>query len=94
MSKFIEGKENENGIYLKMIRTCKVMDERNIFFFANSSDSSVKPTITLRGEYSNLEVWDPMTGERTSLDVTVKDGNTSFTLKFAAVTSLFVIEVD
>ena len=72
----------------------KVMDERNIFFFANSSDSSVKPTITLRGEYSNLEVWDPMTGERTSLDVTVKDGNTSFTLKFAAVTSLFVIEVD
>lgn len=72
----------------------KVMDERNIYFFANSSDTSVKPTITLLGEYTNLEVWDPMTGKRTPLDVTVKDGTTTFQLRFAAVTSLFVIEAD
>ena len=50
--------------------------------------------ITLLGEYTNLEVWDPMTGERTPLDVTVKDGTTTFQLRFAAVTSLFVIEAD
>ena len=70
----------------------KVMDERNIYFFANSSDTSVNPTITLRGEFQNLEVWNPMTGERTPLTVTVKDGMTTFKLKFGNVTSLFVVE--
>ncbi|MBQ7364701.1 MAG: discoidin domain-containing protein [Clostridia bacterium] len=72
----------------------KVLDERNIYFFANSSDIAVKPTVTLRGEYDNLEVWDPMTGEKKALAVTVKDGKTTFTLDFAAVTSLFVVAAD
>ena len=72
----------------------KVLEERNIYFFANSSESSVTPTITLRGEYTNLEVWNPVTGERTPLTVTVEEGTTTFKLKFAAVTSLFVVEAD
>ena len=72
----------------------KVMDDRNIYFFANSSDAMVNPTITLRGEYENLEVWNPMTGEKTPLDIQVEDGKTTFKLKFSAVTSLFVVEAD
>jgi hypothetical protein len=72
----------------------KVMDDRNIYFFANSSDATVNPTITLRGEYNNLEVWNPMTGERTPLTVQVEDGKTTFKLKCSAVTSLFVVEAD
>lgn len=72
----------------------KVLGERNLYFFANSSDVSVKPTVTLRGEYDNLEVWNPMTGERKPLTCTVKDGKTTFSLQFEAVTSLFVIEAD
>ena len=72
----------------------KVRDDRNIYFFANSSDVSVNPTITLRGEFKALEVWNPMTGEKTPLTVTAKDGKTTFKLEFEAVTSLIVIEPD
>ncbi len=72
----------------------KVLNGKNVYFFANSSDAAVNPTITLKGEFTNLEVWDPMTGQRQDLDVTVKDGTTTFTLRFAAVTSLFIVEKD
>ena len=70
----------------------KVANGVNVWFFANSNDVAVTPTVTLRGEYPALEVWDPMTGERRPLPAEVKDGVTIFPLPLAAVTSLFVIE--
>jgi len=70
----------------------KVRDERNVFFFANSSDISVQPTVTLAGEYHGLEVWNPITGERTPVSATVENGKTTFTLEFDPVSSLFVVE--
>ena len=70
----------------------KVIDEREVYFFANSSEQKSETKVTLRGEYPALEAWDPHTGERTTLKVDVKDGTTSFTLSLDAVKSVFVIE--
>lgn len=70
----------------------KVVEERNLWFFANSSDLKSETTVTLRGEYTSLELWDPMTGNRTALATTVKDGVTTFTLSLDKVTSVFVVE--
>ena len=61
-------------------------------FFANSSETASKTTVTLRGEFPALEIWNPHTGEREALAVTVENGTTSFTLSMARVSSLFVVE--
>lgn len=70
----------------------KVVGSRNVYFFANSSSTKVETTVTLRGEFEKLELWDPMTGERSDLATTVKDGNTTFTLSLDKVTSMLVVE--
>ncbi len=70
----------------------KVVEDREVYFFANSSDNKVETTVTLRGEFDKLELWDPMTGAKTDLETTVKDGATSFTLSLEKVTSMFVVE--
>lgn len=40
----------------------KVRTEKNVYFFANSSDTPVQPHVQLRGKLS-LEVWDPHSGD-------------------------------
>lgn len=70
----------------------KVIEDRNVYFFANSSESASKTTVTLRGEFPTLEVWDPHTGEKKALSVTVENGTTSFTLSMERVSSLFIVE--
>ncbi|MGM9637502.1 MAG: glycosyl hydrolase [Eubacteriales bacterium] len=70
----------------------KVLNQTDVWFFANSSEKDVQTEVILRGEYAGLELWDPMTGERTLLDFTVKDGNTAFTLSLDKVSSVFVVE--
>ncbi len=72
----------------------KVISGLNVYFFANSSEIAVKPTVTLRGEFENLEVWNPVTGERYAIATTVEDGMTTFELNMNSVTSLFVVEGD
>ena len=65
---------------------------KNVYFFANSSEVANTAEVSVRGEFETLEVWDPMTGERKALDVTVKDGMTSFTLSLDKISSCFVVE--
>lgn len=69
----------------------KVLNNNDIYFFANSSDIAVNTTVTLRGEFERLEVWNPMTGDHTPLSIEVKDGMTSFEMGFDSVTSLFIV---
>ena len=70
----------------------KVIGDQNVYFFANSSDTKSETTVTLRGEFKTLAVWNPHTGERHTLATTVEDGTTSFTLSMEAVTSFFIVE--
>ena len=69
-----------------------MIENRNVYFFANSSETASNTTVTLRGEFPSLEVWDPHTGERKPLDVTVENGATTFKLSMARVSSLFSVE--
>lgn len=70
----------------------KVIEDREVYFFANSSEQKSETTVTLRGEFASLELWNPHTGERSSLKTTVKDGTTTFTLSLEALKSVFVVE--
>jgi len=69
----------------------KVLSGLNVYFFANSSEIAVNPAITLRGEFENLEVWNPVTGERHPIAATVSNGKTTFDLGIDSISSLFVV---
>lgn len=70
----------------------KVLDGRNIWFFANSSEKDFTLRITLRGEFEALEIWDPHTDTRTALTATVADGASTVTVELSSVSSLFIVE--
>jgi hypothetical protein len=74
--------------YLHKVST----EGRNIYFFANSSSKKVETTVTVRGEFEVLELWDPMTGEKIQLTTTIENGYTSFTLSLDKISSAFVVE--
>jgi hypothetical protein len=74
----------------------KVKAERNIYFFANSSDKPVDTTVVLRGSM-NLAIWDPMNGEKRPIEQSQsqsKDGQalTTVPLKLGPVRALFYVQ--
>ncbi len=68
----------------------KVIDGQHVWFFTNSSDTSVNTTVDLRGEYV-LERWDPHTGRMEPCPATASDGRTTVPLQLAPVTSVFFV---
>jgi hypothetical protein len=48
----------------------KVIDNRNVYFFANTGENSVQTEVTLRGKMA-LEEWDPHTGDTRILSVEI-----------------------
>lgn len=70
----------------------KVLDGRNIWFFANSSDRSVEARITLRGEYETLELWDPAQDTRITVTPEVSDGVSRLTIEVDKISSFFIVE--
>jgi hypothetical protein len=73
----------------------KVRDGRNLYFFANSSDSAVDTEVRLRGRL-DLEAWDPHTGQIRPLSaVHEAEGSEPVTrvrLVLPAVRSVFLLE--
>lgn len=73
----------------------KVKEDRNIYYFANSSDDAVDMDVTLRDKL-NLEQWDPDTGKTTPLKTrTFSEKGESFTqarLQLDPVTARFFVE--
>ncbi len=73
----------------------KQKDNRDIYFFANSSNDVVETFAEVRGNI-RPELWDPSTGQITSItqvEHLKKNGHdyTRFPLKLKAVTSIFVV---
>ena len=72
----------------------KVNDGRDVYFFANSSDTEVDTNVVLRGQL-NLEAWDPHTGAIFPVDCSLLDINglksTRVHLRFGAVRSVFLV---
>ncbi|MGM9647825.1 MAG: discoidin domain-containing protein [Eubacteriales bacterium] len=79
-----------SGGYLSYIH--KVVDGRNVYYIGNSSNRETSVTVTLRGEYTNLKLWDPATGEQSEVTATVGNGVTVLKLKLSSVSSLFLVE--
>jgi hypothetical protein len=72
----------------------KVKDDRDIYFFANSSPKDVDTKVVLRG-HKTLTIWNPHTGAQEPAEVTNADVNgqptTAVRLKLASVSSLFFV---
>ncbi len=70
----------------------KVKDGVNYYFFANPSDTSIEPVISIRGELKDPQIWEPATRERYTVSYTVENGVTTLQLPLAPVQSLFVVD--
>jgi len=72
----------------------KVKDEREIYFFANSTSTPINTWVNLRGELVP-ELWDPYTGERSEAEYTYveEDGEvyTRVNLQLSKIDSTFVV---
>lgn len=74
----------------------KIKENRNIWFFANSSNRDAVCEIELRGHFRSLELWNPNTGEISPLTVKAGERNsvpvTQLSLTLPPITSLFIVE--
>ena len=73
----------------------KVMEGRQVYFFANSSEQAIETPLTLRGKL-DLEWWDPHTGLMTPASVTLADAVgqpvTRVELRLDPVHSVFLVQ--
>ncbi|MBR0236927.1 MAG: hypothetical protein IJQ39_02430 [Thermoguttaceae bacterium] len=74
----------------------KVKDGRDFYLVANSSNSDVVLDVTIRGSFKGLEIWNPLTGERTPIEESklTRRGDciTINALALPAVTALFITQ--
>jgi hypothetical protein len=72
----------------------KVKDDRDVYFFVNSSPKDVDTKVVLRG-HKNLTIWNPHTGAQEPAEVTASGTDaqptTTVHLKLASVSSLFFV---
>ncbi len=74
----------------------KIKYDRNMYYFANSSDQDISCPVTIRGKISKPYFWDPHTGARTAAAYSYTNQNgtacTRIDLKLRAARSVFLIE--
>lgn len=78
-----------NG-YLSYIH--KQVDGREVYYIGNSADNKTDVLVKLRGEFRNLELWNPADGTRTPLKTQVKDGVTTLKISLEGISSAFIVE--
>jgi hypothetical protein len=73
----------------------KIKDNRDVYFFANSTENPVDTKVVLRGA-KNVGLWNPHTGEKSQAEITVseRDGQPATTVRLILppTTSVFFIE--
>ncbi|MBN2293988.1 MAG: hypothetical protein JXM70_16290, partial [Pirellulales bacterium] len=73
----------------------KVVDGRDVFFFANVRKQSVEGRVRLRGKWRIVETWNPDTGQIAKLPHSrVKEGAedvTEITIQLSPIESVFVV---
>lgn len=94
----------ESDYYVKMDHdyaggityTHKVRGGKDIYYFANSTDSPLETTASVRGVKSNLEAWNPHNGDKAAVKAEVADTRsgekvTRFPLNLPALTGVFIV---
>lgn len=77
----------------------KQKENKEIYFFTNSTDDSLSTQVTLRGEIKNIEIWNPHTGEMKKITAAKNndfDGDSfmaTIDITLPAVSSLFIIGI-
>ena len=73
----------------------KVKGNRDIYFFANSTDQTIDTKVVLSGN-KNLAIWNPHTGQRDKADISVSETAgqpvTTVPLVLQPLTSLFYVQ--
>ena len=65
--------------------------DRDIYFLNNHNDTPVTDTFTFNTAATNAELWNPVTGERQSLNCTIANSQTVIRLTMDARESFFII---
>jgi hypothetical protein len=68
----------------------EVVEGRDVWFFANSSDTPIDTTVLLRGEHQ-LERWDPHSGRIEACVAKCAGGRTRLSLQLNPVSSVFFV---
>jgi hypothetical protein len=95
---FFEGNPSPSSGGGMLSYTHKKKNNRDIYFFANSSDDNIETYVDVKG-IIQPELWDPTSGTITSIkqvENMIKFGEhyTRFSLKLNAVTALFVVSAN
>jgi hypothetical protein len=73
----------------------KVKNDRDVYFFANSSPKAIDTKVVLRGK-KTLRIWNPHTGEQQAAEFTQGEANgqpvTTVRLVLPSVSSQFLIQ--
>jgi hypothetical protein len=73
----------------------KVIEGRDVYFFANSSDEKVETTVRVRGRFAAIESWDPHSGGVAKLKkrrITDRGSDvTEFALTLPPIHSVFIV---
>lgn len=69
----------------------KVKEDRNVYFFANSTDQTIDTNVRLRGK-QKLQQWDPYTGTMKAIKGHVAGDYTIAPLKLEPLKSLFLVQ--
>ena len=66
-------------------------NKEDIYFLNNHSDETVSDCFRFRTQATSAELWNPVTGERTPLNISAEHGCTAIDLTMAARESYFII---
>ena len=70
----------------------KVLDNKDIFFFANSSDDPIDTQIILRGDLC-LEAWNPINAKKQPAKYTNSNGVTTLKISLSPIQSMFFVSI-
>lgn len=79
----------DNAGYINYLH--KVRDERNFYYITNTTDTEYDGTVSLRGEFRKVEIWDPHTGNTGPADFRIQDGRTYVSVSVPSVRSCFIV---
>ena len=72
----------------------KVKDGRDFYLVANSSNSAVELDVTIRGTFKTLELWNPLTGDRTPIEesnLTRTPTSVTINLPLPTISAMFIV---
>ena len=73
----------------------RLLNGRHVWFFANSSDHPIETTVRLRGQFADLQWWDPHNGDmRPAVETETVDGSvkvTNMALRLPPIRSVFLV---